>query len=54
MVDPRERGRPFLLSAIPEETLLTRYSRHVVRWLAAFFLFGICAIWMIGVRVVGH
>jgi len=45
--------RPYLLSALPQSDLVKRYSWYSSGLIATFFIAGILATWMIGVRLSG-
>ncbi|HLQ27179.1 MAG TPA: GIDE domain-containing protein [Acidiferrobacterales bacterium] len=46
-------GRPYLLSAFPEEGLIKHYRRYAVLYLALFFTVGSAAIWFFNTRFGG-
>lgn len=45
--------RPFLLSALPQSDLVKRYSLYATSLIVTFFIAGVIATWMIGIRLSG-
>ncbi len=48
-----DHRRPYLLSALPQSDLLKRYSRYSTCLIITFFVAGMIATWMIGIRLSG-
>ena len=48
-----DHRRPYLLSALPQSDLLKRYSRYSTCLIITFFVAGMIATWMIGIRISG-
>ena len=53
LVKPNERRRPFLLSALSQESLTKRYHIYSVSLISMFFIFGSLLSWAIKLRLAG-
>ena len=53
MSDTRDLRRPYLLSAITEPRLVKKYNKNAGLCITAFFIAGILAVWLVGIRLGG-
>lgn len=51
--DTHDMRRPFILSAIPQQVLIKRFSIYSGSFISLFFISGIIACWLIGLRLYG-
>lgn len=53
MSDTRDGRRPYLLSVLAESGLVKKYGKNAGLCITAFFIAGILAVWLIGIRLSG-
>ena len=49
----RDKRRPFILSAIPQDSLVKRFQLYAASSLAVFFLCGALSTWLLNLRLAG-